>query len=260
MSTLATVHARGTLVARPAAGNAGRLYYVTDSTPGWYRDNGSSWDASDGGGGAAGAANEEAAGILVNATSAGDAGGRADHFPGTSLDAAWVTEATAVSVGPTVKNSVATWVGPATANANHRLRAYTPSGAFRVEARMRGIGVSGRGFGLLVRDSGTGDATGEGMLFDISTAVGNVVAYSLDAGTYTSRATNAALNWAAGTFWVYLAVERDGANAWTCRVSVDRTDWITVLSAHAKTFTVAKVGFRTYQDMRASVDFFDVVS
>lgn len=45
MSTLASTIGRGVTASRPAAGNAGRLYYCTDSTIGWYRDNGSSWDA-----------------------------------------------------------------------------------------------------------------------------------------------------------------------------------------------------------------------
>lgn len=43
MSALSTVIARGTLAARPAAGNSGRIYTVTDSGT-TYRDNGSSWD------------------------------------------------------------------------------------------------------------------------------------------------------------------------------------------------------------------------
>lgn len=43
MTLLATALSRGTHAARPAAGNAGRLYYETD-TGLVYRDNGSSWD------------------------------------------------------------------------------------------------------------------------------------------------------------------------------------------------------------------------
>lgn len=43
MSALSTVLGRGTLAARPAAGNTGRQYTVTDSGT-TYRDNGSSWD------------------------------------------------------------------------------------------------------------------------------------------------------------------------------------------------------------------------
>lgn len=48
MSLLATVNARGTLAARPAAAaaNEGYIYWATDSTPPtWYRSNGTSWDA-----------------------------------------------------------------------------------------------------------------------------------------------------------------------------------------------------------------------
>lgn len=54
MPNLPTVVGRGTLAARPAAGTAGRLYYVTDDST-LYRDNGSAWEsvgeAAGGGGG-----------------------------------------------------------------------------------------------------------------------------------------------------------------------------------------------------------------
>jgi hypothetical protein len=42
VTALSTVIARGTIGSRPAAGNAGRLYFSTE--PKTYRDNGSSWD------------------------------------------------------------------------------------------------------------------------------------------------------------------------------------------------------------------------
>jgi hypothetical protein len=213
--------------------------------------------ASEAGGGGS-SDNEAAASVLTDATSTGDAGSRADHFPGTSLDVAWVPEATALSSGPTVKYSNLTMVGPAGA-AHHRLQAYTPSGAFRVEARMRLAGTGG-GIGLLVRDSGTGDASGNGMMFDINTAGSNVVAYSLDTGSYNSRGTNGTLHWASGQFWIYLAIERNGSNAWTCQVSPDRVHWFNAVSGHSKTFTVAKFGFRHFNNLAAMVDFVDVVS
>lgn len=52
MSALSTVIARGTLGSRPAAGNAGRLYFATGNPTALYRDNGSSWDTMEGNGGA----------------------------------------------------------------------------------------------------------------------------------------------------------------------------------------------------------------
>lgn len=45
MSTLAATIGRGVTGSRPAASEAGRLYYDTTAQI-WYRDNGSSWDAS----------------------------------------------------------------------------------------------------------------------------------------------------------------------------------------------------------------------
>lgn len=45
MSILSAVIGRGVLASRPAAGSPGRVYFVTDGTPGLFRDNGSSWDS-----------------------------------------------------------------------------------------------------------------------------------------------------------------------------------------------------------------------
>jgi hypothetical protein len=52
MPALSTVIGRGTLAARPAAANAGRIYYATD-TDILYRDSGSAWQAISLGGGTA---------------------------------------------------------------------------------------------------------------------------------------------------------------------------------------------------------------
>lgn len=200
--------------------------------------------------------NEVLASQLVNATSTGDAGSRADHFLGTSLGVAWSSEATALTQGPTVKNSsFGARIGGATAN--HHLRAYTPSGAFRVEVRVRRAGstASGFGIGILIRDSGTGDASGNGILFTENQ--GNYQLYSLDTGTYTSRQTITVAT--AERDWVYLALARDGSNTWTGYVSLDRALWF-ASATHAKTFTVAKGGFRMANVGLYAIDFFDVVS
>lgn len=53
MAVLSSVIGRGTLAGRPAAGNAGRLYFATDSPGTMYRDNGSSWDSVETSGGLA---------------------------------------------------------------------------------------------------------------------------------------------------------------------------------------------------------------
>lgn len=45
MSVLSAVIGRGVLASRPAAGSPGRVFFVTDGTPGLFRDNGSSWDS-----------------------------------------------------------------------------------------------------------------------------------------------------------------------------------------------------------------------
>jgi len=212
-------------------------------------------------GGGANAHNENDAAALVGATSAGDAGSRHDHFPGTSLDAKWVAEANALSAGPTVKYSSVFMRQSASATPHNRMQAFTPSGAFRVEAKIRmGLGTSAGG-GLSVRDSGSTDSGGDQMLIHCNATSNAFEAYSVDSGSSTLRGSSP------GEFTVaqlhsgvYVAIERNGSNAWTLQVSPDRAGWLTLVSGHSKTFTVAKVGFRIYGPAVMWVDFFDVVS
>ena len=209
-----------------------------------------------GGGGAAPSAqehNEAAAAVLVDATAAGDAGSRADHFSGTSLGGAWSSEATAAST-LTVKYS-SLGINFTSGGANHQLQAFTPSGAFEVQCKVW-FRPEGGGLGLFVRDSGTGDASGEGIMTFIDGASA-LVTYSLDAGAFNSRQSTA-VSQGASNGWHYLSIARDGSNVWTSAWSKDRTIWKT-LSTWSKTFTVAKVGFR-FGTGYSGVDFFDVAS
>ena len=248
--------AKGDLAGGTGANTAARLGVGTNGqvlTADSAEATGLKWAAASSGN--AHAENDAAA--LVNATSAGDAGNRADHFPGTSLDAAWTSEATAISAGPTVKYS-SLGMRHAAASAHHRLRAFTPSGAFRIEARVRAARASGGGAGIMVRDSSAGDTTGN---FVLAWILGSsqAAAYTLDAGTLTARGTT--LVEGLGSGYVYLAIERDGANNWTCQVSLDRAHWTSMVAAHAKTMTVAKMGFRIYGNaVSFTADFIDVVS
>lgn len=242
--------------ANPAAGKI-RVYSKTGDTLAQRTSGGT--ETVFGAGGSANAHNENDAAALTNATSTGDAGNRADHFPGTTLDAAWAAEANALAAGPTVKYS-AVGMRHTANNAHHRLRAYTPSGAFRIETRVRYVHSTSAGAGLFIRDSGTGDASGEAMLVWMST--GNAIeVYSLDAGVLTLRGS-ASVESGFESAWLYLALARDGANSWTGAFSLDRALWVTV-ATHAKTFTVAKAGYRLFgggTGVTFSADFFDVVS
>jgi len=217
------------------------------------------------GGGGGGSDNEAAASVLTNATATGDAGGRADHFPGTSLGGAWTSEATAET--PTVKYSsmaIDTIISGGSTT-NHQVQAFTPSGAFRIEARMWLYTPTNLGsVGLLVRDSGSGDASGNGMAALLTAQTPSSPTFlrllSLDSGTYTSRQSiNTNLTSIPVTYgWFYLYIARDGSNNWTCGISYDRVGWFPTAS-HAKTFTVAKAGFR-FGAALGGADFFDVVS
>jgi hypothetical protein len=208
--------------------------------------------------------NEGAAAALTNATSTGDAGGRADGFPGTSLSGSWTREATALSTGPTVKYSS---FGGVAGSACHYVQTYTPSGAFRIECRiwMQSSTNSG-GMGLIARDSGSGDASGNAMVAEYTWISGNASTLrllSMDTGAYTARQTiNVdAFNVAGGNVvpgWLYLYLSRDGSNVWTCGYSRDRTSFLST-GTHSKTITIAKAGLRL-DSGTFGVDFFDVVT
>jgi hypothetical protein len=202
--------------------------------------------------------NEIAAAVLTNATSTGDAGSRSDHFPGSSLAGGWASIGTAVSAGPTVNYSVLSFIPGA--SAGQRMTAYTPTGACRVEARLIGTANSGTGYGLMIRDSGATEPGGEGILAWIDGFSGTAQAYSIDAGAVTARGANVTGQWT-NAVWRYLAIERNGSNAWTVQVSLDRVTWQSMVSLHSKTFTVAKMGFRYVGTAwPVSIDFIDVVS
>jgi hypothetical protein len=199
------------------------------------------------GGGGTSDDNEASASVLIDATSTGDAGGRADHFPGTSLSGAWSSEATAVSTSGVKYSALSELRG---GGENHRVQAYTPSGAFRIEAR---VSLDGGSVGLMARDSTAGVAGHGAMILAVFDSV--VQLYTLEAGAWTSRGV------AGGTWrgqWIYLALERDGSNNWRGSWSQSRANW-RVSAAHSKTFTVAKAGFRN-DGGQANYDFFDVVS
>jgi hypothetical protein len=200
------------------------------------------------------------AGALTNATSTGDAGSRADHFTGTSLDAAWATIGTAPASGPTVKYSVASLI--AASSAGQMLRSFTPSGAFRVEACMKGMIPNGTSFGLYVRDSGATDPGTDGILIWVDGAAVAAIAYTLDSGSFTQRGSGVDFTFASAP-WHYQAIERNGSNQWTAQVSQDRVTWKSIFALQSKTFTVAKVGFRyvnTGNSQPLAIDFIDVVS
>lgn len=82
MPALSTVIGRGLLSARAAAGNAGRLYYATDTNL-LYRDSGSAWQAMSEGGGSAN----------PGSPTSGDRFWRTDLLLGIVYDGTrWVTE------------------------------------------------------------------------------------------------------------------------------------------------------------------------
>jgi len=201
---------------------------------------------------------ESQASVLVNATSAGDAGGRADHFGGNALNAKWVIH-TADVQNKSVGNSMFTYLPNASSFGNY-IQAYTPTDAFRVEARLFLNGDSGGAgaLGLAIFDSAL-DESGNGIRVETSTA--GQAFYSLDSGVWTSRNT-AGLTVSRGQF-VYLFVSRNASNQFSAGISFDRNNWVGLATNYAKTFTVGGVALRqpaATGNWYVGWDFFDVVS
>ena len=195
--------------------------------------------------------NEAQAGVLVNATSVGDAGGRADSFSGTSLGAQWTVEEGAGRVA--VANSS---LGITTAN-THISQPFTPTGAFRVEARIkvRMDGVAASSISVGVRDSGTGD-TGTGYTMGFGIGAGAMGAGDATGAAIAGATTISTFSAWAG-IWFYMAISRDGANHWHFFASDDRCNWIDLTgTANPANFTVAKLYIRA--KVLGSVDFVDV--
>lgn len=225
----------------PAGGTVGQVVVNTGSGTG-------SWQ---------GPANETMAGSLVNATSTGDAGNRADHFLGSALGGAWTQEASAATV--TVANS--SWVVATIGGAESvYTKPYTPSGAFRVEAKVL-LSADNNQVILAVKDSSSGtDASGNWIELAVLTN-DTVVTSKIVAGSGT--VINTVADDRLMGRWIYLAISRDGSNNWSTYYSFDRAAWITAMggSAFAFTFTVAKFGRRDVGgSLQACFDFIDVVS
>lgn len=219
-------------------------------------------------GGSAGAAtrlaapNDVQAGILINATSTGDAGNRADQFGGSALSASWGnlygTGAAAV-----VKNSMLNFTNTAGSNTDTGAhQAYTPTGAFRLEARVL-VAPVGDDISIEVTDSLTlasENAVGCGVTFGAATDShqNSVNIHTRDTGAFTNRASITT----AGAAFVYIALARDGSNNWTAYFSYDRVTWLTV-GTWSKTMTPAYIKAHRFMHGSAAFggfDFIDVVS
>ena len=196
--------------------------------------------------------NETQAGILINATSTGDAGNRADHFTGSSLSGSWTRAGLAPDV-QVVSNSMLSLSSSGSFARTTYQRAYTPSGAFTLECRVIG-GNSGDGadgyFHLYVGDTANQGGNWQGIVYKNGSIGG---AGSGGSSTAVPAADIPALS------PVYLRIHFDGANTWTPSYSRDRNYWFTTQAKTGVTFTPVFLGIRVSdQTTYIGIDFVDV--
>lgn len=214
---------------------------------------------------------------LINAKTAGDAGNRSDHFLGTSLGGQWTATTTGGSGTVSVKNSVLAFKSPAGQSCLFS-QAFTPSGAFRVEARLgsttnpiHGAAIGG-GTQIWVSDTtNVASFNYVGVEFNLGFLVNKAVAgtYSglteIEAGygfnAWQNAETASSPSGASpGLIWGYVSLERDGSNNWTAQGSWDRNLWTTIGTVSAFTFTPGFMFIQGFDNTGSFfIDFIDVV-
>jgi hypothetical protein len=222
------------------------------------------WGAA---GAAASQANEAQAAILINAASAGDAGGRADQFPGASLNPKWtVTGSASQTVGNSSLSIIRT-SGSAAATVIV-YETYTPSGAFRVEGRFAKVNSLLSGDATTWNSANAHLIVGDGASFTNYVGVGFVIDA---AGQWSPHMENQAgvqgnkrSSVSGDGQWMYTRLDRNGSNQWNGFVSYDRALWLPVGTVNlAETFTVAALGWYVGgagTGGGTACDFIDVVS
>lgn len=266
MSILQNIIGRGVLASRPAAGSPGRVYFVTDGTPGLFRDNGSSWDSIGETGATVAWADLDQDHDLHDHTGVPGVGGsggnpQAHHWasaaPGSPAaqddefdDGAIAGKWTRVYNSGTPKGA---WVeqnggliwsmtAAGTAELDVLTQARTISVGHYVEAGFiippwNGI-TTYVGCALGFADGAVFGAGAQVMagvhLLDIRTYRNMLNSWS----NYSSRGTDGTIydGGAAGTP-IYYRVKYEAANTWGLYVSVDGKNWRTVQSNFARTLT-----------------------
>jgi hypothetical protein len=236
----------GDIIVGGTGGAAGRLAEVQDSVLTTAHTGSPAWTPQP---------SELYASILTNATSTGDAGNRADHFltTGSGTPSGWTGETTN-STNCGVGNSCFSCAGAS--GGNLYSKAYTPSGTFTIEGRVRANGGTGV-VAIGVKDSSSGFA-GQAMFVCVYTSSGTPLAAigSLDSGSENDRGHEAA-----GYGWVYLRLQYLGSNNWQAYYSLDRNIWKSI-GTYSKAVTVAKIYMSVdgITNTLGSYDFIDVTA
>lgn len=191
---------------------------------------------------------EMIAGALVNATSTGDTGGQSDQFPGTVLNAKWTKSANAVV---TLKSSTASL--SSSSGTSYVDTPFTPSGNFRIEARIgggtsNGIAVfttSGSDTGCILINNENNQLNLYGN--NISTSEGVAPIFTSTGGGSNRLSA-----------YIYVAIQRTGGS-FSGYFSYDRINWVQIAN-FAEARSITTMGFRLGGTNSLACDFIDVVS
>lgn len=254
------IFSSGSAPATPSAGQ-GKVYEKSSDKKLYFKnEDGTEYDLTASGGGTTSSNNEATASALADATAAGDSGSRADHFPGSSLTG-WTTVNVSGAATVTVGNSV---LNLASSGDSYVHKAFTPSGAFTVEARVALAPGTNGDLGIFVTDytgasslATNGNSITASLFWNSGSSKFQMDATKIAGGARTS--IGSAVDVPAAT-WVYLRLTRDGSNNVRAFYSIDRARWIAFGSAAALTFTPARIAIRASTANGGSVDFIDVAA
>lgn len=257
MAVLENLILRDTRANQPAAGTAGRIYYVTDENV-TERDSGSAWeDISDAGGGSGapttakyvttasdGTLSAEIVipGLAGSASVAGVAGGgTAREFESGNTAPTWTpSDPNTVDVGSTRASHL--YIKSTDATERLGLYSWSPAGAFDARCKIA-VGsesaAASAGVGMIVTDSGNNNRLLLQLIEDDTNKRYMVQAYTYASSSYTQRGSN----WICGVNEIHLRIVRDGSNNASFYWSADGWAW-QLIATQSLTLTVANIGVR----------------
>lgn len=261
MTKLSDIILRDTRANQPAAGTAGRIYYVTDENV-TERDNGSTWqDISDAGGGSGAPTTAKyittasdgtlSAEVVIpglagspDIKGAGGAG-TAEEFDSGASPLTWGSAPATEDVNTTILSHL--YLKSTATGENLGTKAWSPAGAFDARCKVLLGNDSNANYcdiGLHIGESGNTSRLLIHQAVDVANLRANIQANTYATGSYTQRGStwlNMPLNGP-----IYFRITRDGSNNCSFYWSTNGFLW-QLVATQSFTLTVANIGFRIDQ-------------